>query len=134
MALTAFQKNLLNLDKLEDLLSGFSVDNLETAVENISNILRERKKNEESKSRKISSYLEQLKRDGIELSDLMNGADSVVTRSKRPPKYVYENENGETKYWTGQGRTPFAIQRAIDNEGKTLEDFLIRDSENESEE
>ena len=33
-----------------------------------------------------------------------------------------------------QGRTPFAIQRAIDNEGKTLEDFLIRDSENESEE
>ena len=35
------------------------------------------------------------------------------------------DENGETKTWTGQGRTPAVIKKAIEDEGKSLDDFLL---------
>ncbi len=47
-------------------------------------------------------------------------------RAQRPAKYEYIDENGESKTWTGQGRTPAVIKQAIDNEGKSLNDFLIK--------
>ncbi|TNH13381.1 DNA-binding protein H-NS-like protein, partial [Testudinibacter sp. TR-2022] len=45
-------------------------------------------------------------------------------RSQRPAKYRYTDEKGAQKTWTGQGRTPKAIQAALDS-GKTLSDFEI---------
>ena len=45
----------------------------------------------------------------------------VITR---PAKYKYVDENGQEKTWTGQGRTPLTIQKAL-NEGKSLNDFAI---------
>ena len=46
-------------------------------------------------------------------------------RAARPAKYSYVDENGETKTWTGQGRTPAVIKKAMDEQGKTLDDFLL---------
>ncbi|WP_312123587.1 H-NS family nucleoid-associated regulatory protein, partial [Pantoea vagans] len=45
-------------------------------------------------------------------------------RAPRPAKYSYTDENGEQKSWTGQGRTPAAIKKALDS-GKSLDSFLI---------
>ncbi|HDL8031932.1 TPA: H-NS histone family protein, partial [Yersinia enterocolitica] len=42
-----------------------------------------------------------------------------------PAKYKYIDENGETKTWTGQGRTPAVIKKAIEEQGKSLDDFLL---------
>ncbi|WP_313685399.1 H-NS family nucleoid-associated regulatory protein, partial [Pantoea sp.] len=42
-----------------------------------------------------------------------------------PAKYSYTDENGEEKSWTGQGRTPAAIKKALDA-GKSLDSFLIK--------
>ncbi|END4451164.1 H-NS histone family protein, partial [Escherichia coli] len=38
--------------------------------------------------------------------------------------YKYTDVNGETKTWTGQGRTPKALAEQLEA-GKTLDDFLI---------
>lgn len=35
--------------------------------------------------------------------------------------------HGETKTWTGQGRTPAVIKKAMDEQGKQLDDFLINE-------
>ncbi len=48
-------------------------------------------------------------------------------RAARPAKYSYIDENGEEKTWTGQGRTPAVIKKAMDEQGKQLDDFLIKD-------
>ncbi|EFN3398350.1 H-NS histone family protein, partial [Escherichia coli] len=45
-------------------------------------------------------------------------------RQPRPAKYKFTDVNGETKTWTGQGRTPKPIAQAL-AEGKSLDDFLI---------
>lgn len=70
-----------------------------------------------------------LLRDGItveELSDYITGEEKPKKQRKvRPAKYHFINTDGENQTWTGQGRTPAMIQNAIDNEGKTLDDFLI---------
>ncbi|HDL6251585.1 TPA: H-NS histone family protein, partial [Mannheimia haemolytica] len=44
--------------------------------------------------------------------------------SPRPAKYKFVDANGNEKTWTGQGRTPKALQDALDS-GKKLEDFAI---------
>ena len=67
--------------------------------------------------------------DGIDPTDLLEAAGASKTgrakRAARPAKDSYVDDNGETKTWTGQGRTPAVIKRAIEEEGKSLEDFLI---------
>ena len=45
-------------------------------------------------------------------------------RPSRPAKYQYKDENGQVKTWTGQGRTPKAIQVQLDA-GKSLDSFKI---------
>lgn len=65
--------------------------------------------------------------DGIDPNELMDAAVNIKVRKKREPrpaKYVYIDEAGEQKTWTGQGRTPAPIKAQLDA-GKTLEDFLI---------
>ena len=51
-------------------------------------------------------------------------ARSVKKRLPRPAKYRFTDLNGETKTWTGQGRTPKPIAQAL-AAGKSLDDFLI---------
>jgi DNA-binding protein H-NS len=45
-------------------------------------------------------------------------------RDPRPAKYSFTDENGETKTWTGQGRTPKALAEQL-AAGKSLDNFLI---------
>ncbi|MFW8205359.1 H-NS family nucleoid-associated regulatory protein, partial [Klebsiella pneumoniae] len=44
------------------------------------------------------------------------------TKEPRPYKYQFDDENGNMKKWTGQGRTPKALQKALES-GKSLDDF-----------
>lgn len=45
-------------------------------------------------------------------------------RQVRSAKYKYVDDNGVEKTWTGQGRTPSVIQKALDG-GKTLDYFAL---------
>ena len=78
----------------------------------------------------VNERREMLIADGIDPNELLSTMAAVkagtkTKRAARPAKYSYVDENGETKTWTGQGRTPAVIKKAMDEQGKSLDDFLI---------
>ncbi|HHJ3076472.1 TPA: H-NS family nucleoid-associated regulatory protein [Vibrio parahaemolyticus] len=127
-------KKITNLRSVRAMSRELSIEILERITNNFTTVLEERKVEDEAKRQeeelrtaKIEEYLEKLKGDGIDVTDLIGFAPQVKTkqtRQSKPAKYKYTNADGEEKTWTGQGRTPSAIQEQLD-QGKTLEDFLI---------
>ncbi len=78
------------------------------------------------KDKKIAEYLEMMQADGIVIDDFAHIQAEVKVKAKRepkPPKYKFEFD-GEFKTWTGQGRTPKALQQLLDD-GHELNEFLI---------
>ncbi|HDI3187939.1 TPA: H-NS histone family protein, partial [Vibrio cholerae] len=79
---------------------------------------------------KLAAIAEQIAKDGIDLEALISALSGETKtkakgkRAPRPAKYKYIDTNGEEKTWTGQGRTPSVIQKALD-EGKSLEEFAL---------
>lgn len=131
------KKVLTNLRSLRAFArENLTLEELEIAYERIEMVLSERRKQEEEqeleakeKRAKLEAISRQLEADGIsieELAPLLAGANTKPksTRASRPARYKYLDDKGTEKTWTGQGRTPKAIQEQLDN-GKSLEDFLI---------
>ncbi|OTA19972.1 global DNA-binding transcriptional dual regulator H-NS [Xenorhabdus beddingii] len=129
-------KSLNNIRTLRAQARECELTTLEEMLEKLTIVVEERRDEEsharaqiEERTRKLQEYREMLEKDGIELSDLVDALSGKATgkskRAARPAKYSYLDNDGETKTWTGQGRTPAVIKKAIDEEGKSLEDFLI---------
>lgn len=133
-------KVLSNIRSLRLATRDFSVEQLENLLEKIETLVSEKKvelakaqEEENARQKRIAKYKELLEKEGIsrqELAEIL-GLDvsekvSGVSkkRSARPAKYQYVDENGVTKTWTGQGRTPKAIQAQLD-QGKPLSSFEI---------
>ena len=133
-------KVLSNIRSLRLATRDFSVEQLENLLEKIETLVSEKKvelakaqEEENARQERIAKYKELLEKEGIsrqELAEIL-GLDvsekvSGVSkkRSSRPEKYQYVDENGVTKTWTGQGRTPKAIQAQLD-QGKPLSSFEI---------
>lgn len=133
-------KVLSNIRSLRLATRDFSVEQLENLLEKIETLVSEKKvelakaqEEENARQERIVKYKELLEKEGIsrqELAEIL-GLDvsekvSGVSkkRSARPAKYQYVDENGVTKTWTGQGRTPKAIQAQLD-QGKPLSSFEI---------
>lgn len=118
-----------------------TLETLEEMLEKLEVVVNERREEDsqvqaeiEERERKLSQYREMLIADGIDPNELMQTmsatkattkATTKAKRAARPAKYKYVDENGETKTWTGQGRTPAVIKKAIEEEGKSLDDFLL---------
>ena len=128
-------QSLNNIRTLRAMAREFSIDVLEEMLEKFRVVTKERREEEEQQQRelaerqeKISTWLELMKADGINPEELFaNGAAAPRAgkkREPRPAKYKFTDFNGETKTWTGQGRTPKPIAQAL-AEGKSLDDFLI---------
>lgn len=118
------QARELTLETLEDILEKFNV------------IVSERREEEEAKRNEISERTEKLNKmrqllqeEGIDPSELIEfstgQAKPKKERAARPAKYQYTDENGETKTWTGQGRTPKLMADHVAT-GGNLDDFLIK--------
>lgn len=133
-------KVLSNIRSLRLATRDFSVEQLENLLEKVETLVSEKKvelakvqEEENARQERIAKYKELLEKEGIsrqELAEIL-GLDvsekvSGVSkkRSSRPAKYQYVDENGVTKTWTGQGRTPKAIQAQLD-QGKPLSSFEI---------
>lgn len=113
------------------------LETLEEMLEKLEVVVNERRELEsvaaaeiEERTRKLQQYREMLIADGIDPNELLGGVPTIRTgvkakRAARPAKYRYIDENGEERTWTGQGRTPAVIKKAIDAQGKSLDDFLI---------
>lgn len=90
---------------------------------------QELKQLEEQESKKQEA-IAMLAKMGFTLDDLVQSGTQPAakvrkTKSQREPKYIYTDESGEEKTWAGVGRTPKAIQTALNN-GQQLEEFLIK--------
>ncbi|WP_040976449.1 H-NS family histone-like protein [Necropsobacter massiliensis] len=129
-------KTLTNIRSLRAAARELSLAQLESILDKLQTVVAEKREEatrlqqqEAERQERIEKYRALLKQDGItadELAEILN-TDSTPPRKKRTPrpaKYRYTDENGETKTWTGQGRTPRTIQAALDA-GKSLTDFEI---------
>ncbi|WP_048638955.1 histone-like nucleoid-structuring protein H-NS [Brenneria goodwinii] len=130
-------KILNNIRTLRAQARECSLDTLEEMLEKLEVVVNERREEEsqvqaevEERARKLQQYRDMLIADGIDPNELLQSLGSVKTagkskRAARPAKYQYTDENGDAKTWTGQGRTPAVIKKAIEEQGKSLDDFLL---------
>ncbi|WP_429192950.1 H-NS family nucleoid-associated regulatory protein [Aeromonas salmonicida] len=133
-----FLKVLLNIRSLRAACRELTLEQLEEGLEKLSAIVAERQQDEaadrqarEEHQRKINEYTEMLKAAGIDPAELVGTvanepakAAKKGKRAPRPAKYRYLDDNGVEKTWTGQGRMPSAIAKAV-AEGKSIEEFAI---------
>ncbi|ELI6433415.1 H-NS family nucleoid-associated regulatory protein [Aeromonas sp. 5HA1] len=133
-----FLKVLLNIRSLRAACRELTLEQLEEGLEKLSAIVTERQQDEaadrqarEEHQRKINEYTEMLKAAGIDPAELVGTvanepakAAKKGKRAPRPAKYRYLDDNGVEKTWTGQGRMPSAIAKAV-AEGKSIEEFAI---------
>lgn len=130
-------KTLSNIRSLRVALREVSLEQAESLLEKLSIVIEEKreeiKQQEAEEARRLEGlqkYKEMLANDGISAEDLvLLLAGTAETkkrepRAPRPAKYKFVDENGVEKTWTGQGRTPLALQKAL-NAGKSLSDFEI---------
>ena len=130
--------SLLSLNNIRTLRAqarDTAVDVLEEMLDKFRVVVQEKQEEQQQleaqqrdKAAKLEKYRELLASEGISLDELTTQSQTVTKtkakRSPRPAKYTYVDEKGQTKYWTGQGRTPSVISKALDN-GKSLDDFLL---------
>lgn len=126
-------KNLNNLRSLRAAVNELGLESAEQALEKLQQVVAEKREEnaaaiaeEKARQELIAKYKEELKANGISLTELGLENETKVRKPRKPlaPKYKYVDENGEMKTWTGQGRTPRAIQVALDA-GKSLDSFAI---------
>ena len=127
-------KVLTNIRSLRVLARNESLELLESILEKLQLVISEKREEllkiqqeEKERQERIAKYKNLLKQEGITVDELAEILGAEVPRKKRearPAKYQYVDENGVTKTWTGQGRTPKAIQTKLDK-GQFLSDFEI---------
>jgi len=131
-------KTLNNVRTLRIQARECGLETLEEIFEKLRTILEERRKDEkkereksEERKHKKLEYLKMLAADGIEPAELLQSTvlskdTNKKQRIQRPPKYKYTNEKtGESKTWTGQGRTPAGIKEGL-KKGKSLDYYQIK--------
>ena len=130
-------KILNNIRTLRAQARECTLETLEEMLEKLEVVVNERREESaaaaeiEERTRKLQQYREMLIADGIDPNELLNSMAAAKTgtkakRAARPAKYSYIDENGEEKTdW--RGRTPAVIKKAMDEQGKQLDDFLIKD-------
>lgn len=129
-------KVLNNIRTLRAQAREIDLATLEEMLEKLTTIVEDRReeeasflKQQEEKQAKLEAFRQKMLEDGIDPAELLSVASTSIktksTRTPRPAKYKYVDENGLEKQWTGQGRTPKAIAAALEA-GKTLEDFEIK--------
>ncbi|HGJ5876348.1 MAG TPA: H-NS family nucleoid-associated regulatory protein [Arsenophonus sp.] len=130
-------KSLNNIRTLRAIAREMPLESLQEIQDKFNTVVDERREDEnqaraqlEAHSQKVAKYIKLLEGEGLSLDDLVTAkapskTSGRIKRAARPAKYQYKDENGEIKTWTGQGRTPAVIKKAMEQKGKKLDDFLI---------
>ncbi|MGY3570093.1 H-NS histone family protein [Vibrio sp. SCSIO 43135] len=131
-------KTLLNIRSLRAFARELTLEQLEEALDKLTIVVQERQEAEAEEraakaeqEAKLAAIADQIAKDGIDVEALISALSgetkakgTKTKRAPRPAKYKYVDGEGNEKTWTGQGRTPSAIQAQLDA-GKSLEDFAI---------
>ena len=129
-------KSLNNIRTLRAQARELPLEVLEEVLEKLTVVVEERREDDsakqaeiEERNQKLQIFRQMMEDEGINPEDLLGvfsaKSDKIKkVREPRPAKYKYTNEDGETKTWTGQGRTPKALAEHL-AAGKSLDEFLI---------
>lgn len=132
-------KTLSNLRLLRHFAREYSLEQLRAIAEKLNAVIEEKeadiKRLEAEKAKQFESlnkYKEMMAKDGVSIDELAAFLTNKPLKTRkerkplapRPAKYKFIDENGDEKTWTGQGRTPKALQIQLDK-GKSLSDFEI---------
>lgn len=128
---TPLMNTLLNIRSLRKKARDYQLTQLEDMLNKLTKVVEEIREEEKQqlaeqaeKEQKLKAFAKELEEAGLSIEDvavvLSNKTTTKKKRPPRPPKYRYTDLNGKVKTWTGQGRTPSAL------EGKKLDDFLIK--------
>ncbi|WP_439234298.1 H-NS family histone-like protein [Lonepinella koalarum] len=125
---------LNNLRNLRAAINTIDLSRAEKILEKLQIIIDEKRKKAEAEIKEIKArqelikkYQAELKEKGISLSELLSDVKETKnkkTRQSLPAKYKYIDNKGEERTWSGQGRTPLIIKKALEA-GKSLDDFKI---------
>ncbi|HDO1314684.1 H-NS family histone-like protein [Aeromonas veronii] len=136
--MSEFLKVLMNVRSLRATLRELTMEQLQDAKEKFDALFQEREEAvlkemaaEEERKAKLAEFQALLKDAGIDPSELLSAGagerkgakEPAAKRAPRPAKYKY-TEDGVEKTWTGQGRMPKAIAKAV-ADGASLESFAI---------
>lgn len=133
--MTDFIKVLTNARSLKAAVRELTLEQLNDGFAKFTEIVDERraaaeanKAQEDARKQKIEEMKALLAAEGLDVADLVAAIGttdkSATKRAPRPAKYKYIDESGNEKLWTGQGRTPSVIQKALDA-GEPIEKFSI---------
>ena len=128
-------EKLNNIRSLRAMSREFSIDVLEDMLAKLRTVTEEKRAEEQAAQalraehqEKLTTWLELMIADGITPEQLVghNSASSKGNKKRqpRPPKYRFTDHTGAVKTWTGQGRMPKPLAKAV-AEGKSLDSFLI---------
>lgn len=128
-------EKLNNIRSLRAMSREFSIDVLEDMLAKLRTVNEEKRAEEQAAQalraehqEKLNTWLELMIADGITPEQLVghNSASSKGNKKRqpRPPKYRFTDHTGAEKTWTGQGRMPKPLAKAV-AEGKSLDSFLI---------
>lgn len=129
-------KTLTNIRSLRAFAREVDFAMLDEMLTKLTTVVEERRESVEAEQAanaermaKLEAYKKMLAEDGISLDDLLSthvvAPRTPKTRAPRAPKYEYRDDSGNMKTWTGQGRMPAPIAKAVES-GETLESFLIK--------
>lgn len=130
-------KILNNIRTLRAQARECSLETLEEMLEKLEVVVNERREEDnkaqaaiKKHTQKLQQYRDMLIADGIDPNELLKSMNTIKSshknkRATRPAKYQYIDKHGDIKTWTGQGRTPSTIKKAINEKNKKLEDFLL---------
>ncbi|MDV1070198.1 DNA-binding protein StpA [Klebsiella pasteurii] len=128
-------EKLNNIRSLRAMSREFSIDVLEDMLAKLRTVTEEKRAEEQAAQaqraehqEKLNTWLELMIADGITPEQLVghNSASSKGNKKRqpRPPKYRFTDHTGAEKTWTGQGRMPKPLAKAM-AEAKSLDSFLM---------
>ncbi|KGM26303.1 MULTISPECIES: H-NS family nucleoid-associated regulatory protein [Photorhabdus] len=133
-------KHLSRISTLRRFAQTKDVEWLEDVYKSLETIMQDNKETfrlmnleAEQKEQKRLDILRLIKETGFDLETInipvtissFKAKKSNAGKGKtRKPKYQF-NENGEVKYWSGNGKKPSSLQKLL-NEGHSLNEFLIQ--------
>ncbi len=107
-------------EEIQDIIDKLTVIKEET----VARLAKQASINEERRI-KLGAMANELKENNISIEDLMGYLGVNVKKRKLKIRYRYVGVDGLTYEWSGQGRTPRAMQQLIERDGTTKEDYLI---------
>lgn len=128
---------LKNIRNLNAFFRGASSSEIKSILEKLTVLFENVKSQEEAQLREkqekdnfLNSLLNSLDSHNFTIDDLAALKGLKTSRSKMKPRYEYEDLNGETQYWSGQGKIPTEMKKVMERDGITdKKHYLIQEDE-----